>query len=99
MSKAPSFIVGSGVLLAVNFTLIDGVTPVAPTLVTLQVKDPSGSITFQSPITNASVGSYSFVYVPVLASPLPYHFKWEGSGAAIAVAEGAFFITPSLFPT
>lgn len=73
--------IGTSVLIEAGFTLADGVTPIAPVIVSLIVQDPAGALTTYTgrALTNPSEGVYSYVLdISTLAGPWIY--KWRGDG-------------------
>jgi hypothetical protein len=87
--------IGDLVRIASAFTTHAGAA-VDPTAVTARVKDPSGTVTvFTYPATVAkdATGSYHADFVPTL--PGVHHYRWEGTGAAVAASESFFYVQAS----
>lgn len=73
--------IDTSVLIEAVFTLADGVTPVAPAIVSLLVQDPSGVMTAHvgRALANPSTGVYSYV-LDVSALSGSWIYKWRGAG-------------------
>lgn len=69
----------------------DGV-PTDPTAVALTVELPDASTATPTPVRDAA-GVYHADYLPPVAGT--YLWRWEGTGAAHASAEGTFAVEPS----
>lgn len=83
--------VGTAVRLSVAFTDNTG-TPADPSDVLLRVKDPSGETSLPS-VTRDGVGLYHCDVVLSLTGN--YFYRYEGSGAIIAVADAQINVTAS----
>lgn len=91
-----SYPFGSAVLLTGEFADASNVL-MDPTVITLRVRDPSGTMTSYTgvAITRTSTGMFSCQVVPATSGIWKY--RWEGTGAAIAAGEKRFEIQPSDF--
>lgn len=92
-----TFDIGDLVRVTAAFTDIAGVAA-DPTTVTLEVKNPAGAravyTSATSPaVVNSAVGSY-YCDVPVALAGR-WSYRWVGSGAVIAAAEGEFEVSLS----
>lgn len=71
-------------------------TPTDPTTVTLRIEDRDGNVSayaYPAAVSKVSVGRYRYDYVPAKTGRFTY--RWEGTGAAQAAAEGTFYVRPS----
>jgi len=84
-------VIGDNIVLTTTFT-VDG-TPTAPTAVVLTIKAPDGTETTPANSTS-SVGVYTAT-VPVDQAGT-WAYRWVGSGAAVGVDEGTFYVRFSL---
>ena len=84
--------VGNLVVLTVNFQDANN-NYVDPTVVSLSVKTPDGIITNSLVPTRVSTGVYSYNYTLVQAGI--HYYRYTGTGAVTAAADGSFFSTPS----
>lgn len=90
--------VGSSVLLSSAFQTTAGV-PVDPSTVTLRVKDTltnTEQIFTTSQLTHVSAGVFQYAIVCMKYGV--WFYRFEGTGAAVAVQEGNFTVTSSQFP-
>lgn len=86
--------VGDSVRLEVEFRDATGALA-DPTAVQVKVEDPSGTETTYTDETKDAVGQY---HKDILASaPGTWHYRWEGSGALVAISEGFFIVKRSAF--
>lgn len=85
------YLIGNRVRLSAAFTDING-TASDPTVASLTVKAPDGTTTTPSP-TKDSVGNYHADIDVGMAGPWAY--RWAGSGALVAAAEGLLLATDS----
>jgi hypothetical protein len=80
-----SYTVGQPVRVSATFKV--GSSPTNPTAVTVSVKDPAGTVTTPS-ATNDGTGLYHVDVTP--ATKGRYAYRFAGSGACVAAAEGEF---------
>jgi hypothetical protein len=83
--------VGNLVVLTVNFQDANN-NFIDPTAVALVVKTPDGTLTTFTP-TRVSTGVYSYNFTLVQAGI--HYYRYTGTGAVTAAADGSFFSTPS----
>ena len=88
-----SYAFGTELRLFGTFTDVNG-NLVDPTAVTLSVKDPTGAVTIITSVIRQSIGVYYFDY-PFTSYSGMYYYRYVGSGAVIAAAEGSIAIKPS----
>lgn len=89
--------IGDLVELSVAFTKpdVNGVQqPTDPTTVTLQVKDPAGTVTTPA-LVHDGPGAYHYNWLVTLAGVLVYRFA--GTGAVVAAEEAKVFARDSAF--
>lgn len=90
--------VGSAVRVTAAYSAAGTATD--PTVVTCQIKDPTGTITAYTyggsggPVRD-STGNYHYDVDTPLAGV--YAYRWEGTGTVIAAQEGVFYSGPSQF--
>lgn len=80
------YIAGTNIVLTVNFKSAAGVLT-DPTTVTAEVRLPDGTIAALT-VAKTAVGIYTANYTPLVNGLFAYRF--EGAGALVAAAEGAF---------
>lgn len=83
--------IGSMVALTAAFTDSNGAA-VSPSSVLLRVKPPTGSTQVFTP-TLTSSGNYVYNFTTALAGT--HYYRFEGSGAVVAVADGSFNVNSS----
>jgi hypothetical protein len=97
---AEAYDVGDLVRIATDPVFSVGGTPTDPTAVSLQVRTPAGVVTEYTyalgQVTKAATGSY-YADVSVTAPGL-WYWRWEGTGAATAAAEGYIVVKGTVFP-
>lgn len=65
--------------------------PIDPTVVTLVIEDPSGTLTtITSSIVRTGIGAYYYIFTP--SGPGKWTYKWQGTGAAVATSRDTSFI-------
>ena len=86
--------VGDSVRLEVEFR--DSAGALAdPTAVQVKVEDPAGTETTYTDETKDATGLY---HKDVTATaPGTWQYRWEGSGALVAISEGSFYVKRSAF--
>ncbi len=85
---------GDSVRLSVVFTDLATGDQVNPTAVTLTIQKPDGTSLAGLLIVNDATGKYHADILPT--DPGVYRYRWAGTGAHAAAAEGAFTVSRSL---
>jgi hypothetical protein len=97
---AAAYDIGDLVRIATDPVFSVGGTATDPTAVSLQVRTPTGVVTEYTyalgQVTKAATGSY-YADVSATADGV-WYWRWEGTGAAMAAAEGCFVVRASVFP-
>lgn len=91
---------GDRVRLSAAFTDADG-APADPTTITLYVLDPTRTVTpYVYPAAVEMVRDALGAYHADLTLSLegPWYYRWTGTGAIVAAAEGRFHVRQSAFP-
>lgn len=88
---------GDMVRISAAFTNLSDV-PADPTTITLKIRvDDSTISTFvfgSSAMVKDSVGNYHYDYtVPTTNTTCKVEYRWEGTGAVVAIQEGMFYAT------
>ena len=85
-----------GTQLVLGTTFVDAITqvPADPTTVTLEVMDPTGTVTMPS-YTHPGTGLFKSLFTPSMAGV--WTTRWEGTGAVVAATEHKFEIRASAF--
>lgn len=89
------YLIGNVIRLAGNFVDIT-CAPVDPDTITLEIKQPDGSIltvTYPSQIARVSIGAYYFDFKPTLSGI--HYYRYIGTGACIAAGESVFDMKPT----
>jgi hypothetical protein len=86
--------IGDGVRLSVTFTNTTSGDFVDPTTVTLTIQQPDGTAAAGVVVTRSATGKYHADFQP--GDPGVYRYRWAGTGAYPAAAEGAFTVSRSL---
>ena len=87
------YIKGATVKLVAEFRVDDVLAD--PTEITLLLKDPTGLRTTHADVVKASTGIY---YKTVQVSTAgDWHYRWEGTGEAAGVGEGALYVDSGQF--
>jgi hypothetical protein len=94
MMSIKAYLLGNLIRVTAEFSI--GGVDTDPTTVTLEVKDPAGTVTTPIPVKDAGQGKYH-ADINVNAAG-DWWYRWEGTGVAQAAAEQRFIIKASKFP-
>lgn len=92
------FDLGDQVRVSVTFTTTTGGTRIAPTTVTLKIKDPENIIsqfTFPNGVNSDELGVYYRDFQVTKSGR--YYYRWEGSGGNPSATESYFVVNTSEF--
>jgi len=88
--------IGDRATLTATFTTAAG-TAVAPTTVALKIMDPSGNLEVDITTGYTTGGTGIYKYDVTLDQAGLWRYRWAGTGAAIASAEGELRVSQSAF--
>lgn len=92
------FDLGDQVRVSVTFTTTTGGTKIAPTTVTLKIKDPENIIsqfTFPNGVNSDELGVYYRDFQVTKSGR--YYYRWEGNGGNPSATESYFVVNTSEF--